>query len=129
MKNKLLALMLSGAMVFGLAACGGQNASDNGGASTDSGNTQTEEPAAEEEATGNYTPQWDTYDTLIKDIKTTTDFAARVDKMHQAEDMLMDTWAVIPIYYYNDIYMQKSNVDGIFSTVYGMKYFMYATKK
>ena len=41
----------------------------------------------------------------------------------------MDTWAVIPIYYYNDIYMQKSNVDGVSVTVYGMKYFLYATKK
>ena len=25
--------------------------------------------------------------------------------MHQAEDMLMDTGAVMPIYYYNDIFM------------------------
>ena len=72
---------------------------------------------------------WDKYDELVNEIRNTTDFASRVDKMHKAEDMLMDTWAVIPIYYYNDIYMQKSNVDGIFSTVYGMKYFMYATKK
>ena len=47
--------------------------------------------------------------------------------MHQAEDMLMETNAVIPVYYYNDIYMQKDYVDGIFSTVFGMKYFMYST--
>ena len=49
--------------------------------------------------------------------------------MHQAEDMLMDTGAVMPIYYYNDIYMLKSNIQGIYSTIYGMKYFMYATKE
>lgn len=71
---------------------------------------------------------WADYDSLIKQIRTDTDFADRVDLMHQAEDMLKDTGAVIPIYYYNDIYMQKSNVDGIYSTVYGMKYFLYATK-
>ncbi len=73
-------------------------------------------------------PDWTDYDALIDEIRNTTDFAARVDLMHEAEDMLMDTWAVIPIYYYNDIYMQKSNVEGIYATVYGMKYFMFATK-
>ena len=73
-------------------------------------------------------PDWTAYDELIDQIRTTTDFAARVDLMHQAEDMLMDTWAVVPIYYYNDIYMQKSNVTGIYATIFGMKYFMYATK-
>ena len=71
---------------------------------------------------------WADYDKLIKQIRTSTDFASRVDLMHQAEDMLMDTWAVIPIYYYNDIYMVKGNVKGVYGTVYGMKYFMYATK-
>lgn len=73
-------------------------------------------------------PAWSEYDELISEIRTTTDFAGRVDLMHQAEDMLMDTWAVVPIYYYNDIYMQKSNVTGTYATVFGMKYFMYATK-
>ena len=126
MKKKLLALMLSGAMVFGLAACGGKTASDNGGST--GADTSAETDAGSEEASGSYTPQWDAYDTLIKDIKTTTDFAARVDMMHKAEDMLMDTWAVIPIYYYNDLYLQKSDVDGIYANAYGFKYFQHATK-
>lgn len=30
---------------------------------------------------------------LIKEIRTTADFSKRVDLMHQAEDMLMDTGA------------------------------------
>ena len=71
---------------------------------------------------------WSDYDALCEEIRTTSDFAARVDLMHQAEDMLMDTWTVVPLYYYNDIYMQKSNVDGIYATVTGMKYFMYSSK-
>lgn len=75
-----------------------------------------------------YAPDWAAYDALINEIGSTTDFAARVDLMHQAEDMLMDTGAVIPIYYYNDVYMCKSNVSGIYATVFGMKYFMHATK-
>ena len=71
---------------------------------------------------------WAEYDALIDEIRTSTDFAARVDLMHEAEDMLMDTGAVVPLYFYNDIYMQKSNVTGAYATIYGMKYFMYATK-
>ena len=71
---------------------------------------------------------WSGYDKLIKEIRTETDFAKRVDLMHQAEDMLMDTGAVVPLYYYNDVYMCKSNIKGIYATVFGMKYFMYATK-
>ncbi len=73
-------------------------------------------------------PEWDEYDALIEEIRTTTDLAERVDMMHRAEDMLMTTWAVVPIYYYNDIFMMKSNVEGIYTTITGMKYFMYATK-
>lgn len=73
-------------------------------------------------------PDWSKYDSLIEEIRTTTDFAKRADLMHEAEDMLMDTWAVVPIYYYNDVYMVKENVTGVYATVFGMKYFMYATK-
>lgn len=74
-------------------------------------------------------PAWDEYDKLISDIKSTTDFAKRVDMMHEAEDMLMNSWAVIPVYYYNDLYVQKGNVEGVYSTIFGHKFFMYATKK
>ena len=43
--------------------------------------------------------------------------------------MLMATGAVVPVYYYNGPVLQKSNVDGIYTTVYGNKYWMYATIK
>ena len=72
-------------------------------------------------------PDWTEYNTLIADIKAETDFAAREAKMHQAEDILMSTYAVIPIYYYNDDYMQRSTVDGIYANLFGFKYFQYAT--
>ena len=73
-------------------------------------------------------PKWDEYDKMIDEIRYETDLAKRVETMHKAEDMLMDTGAILPIYYYNDVYMQKSNVSGIYATVFGMKYFMHATK-
>ena len=72
-------------------------------------------------------PDWTEYDALIADIKSETDFEAREAKMHQAEDMLMATYAVIPIYHYNDLYMQRSTVSGVYSNLFGFKYFQYAT--
>ena len=38
--------------------------------------------------------------------------------LHKAEDMLMATYAVVPLYYYNDLYLQKSNVDGIYANLF-----------
>ena len=93
---------------------------------TDSGNNDMQ--LGKGDKPSDSAPDWTDYNKLIKEIRTTADFSKRVDLMHQAEDMLMDTGAVMPIYYYNDIYMLKSNIKGIYSTIYGMKYFMYATK-
>lgn len=77
-----------------------------------------------------YAPaNWDKYDELVNQIRTETDAEKRVALMHEAEDMLMDTWAVVPIYEYNDLYMEKSNVSGDYANLFGMKYFMYTTKK
>ena len=71
-------------------------------------------------------PDWEAYDALIADIKMETDTVVREEKMHQAEDMLMETGAIVPLYYYNDIYLQKESVTGIYSNDYGFKYFMFA---
>jgi peptide/nickel transport system substrate-binding protein/oligopeptide transport system substrate-binding protein len=72
-------------------------------------------------------PDWSEYDRLIAEVKAETDFAAREAKMHQAEDILMDTGCIVPIYYYNDLYMQKPGVEGIYANLFGFKYFQYAT--
>ena len=73
-------------------------------------------------------PDWTEFDALINEIKTTTDFANRVTLMHQAEDILMGTGALVPIYYYNDIFMAKTGVEGFYSNPFGTKFFLYATK-
>lgn len=76
-----------------------------------------------------YAPQnWTEYDNLIAQIKSETDLTARVGEMHDAEDMLMETYALVPLYYYNDPYMQKSNVTGVYTNPFGYKYFMFASK-
>ena len=76
-----------------------------------------------------YAPQnWAEYDQLIADIKAESDLAKRAEMLHQAEDMLMETFAIVPLYYYNDPYLQKSNVTGVYTNALGYKFFMFATK-
>ena len=70
---------------------------------------------------------WAQYDELITQIKAETDMAKRTEMMHQAEDILMATYCVIPIYYYNDQYMMKDYVEGIYANPFATKFFMYAT--
>ena len=69
----------------------------------------------------------ETYDVLISEIKKCTDNNTRYQLMHIAEDLLMETGCICPIYYYTDLYMLSSNVKGFFSNPLGYKYFMYCT--
>ena len=71
----------------------------------------------------------ETYDVLISAIKSCTDNTVRYKLMHVAEDMLMETGCITPIYYYTDLYMLSSDVQGFFSNPLGYKYFMYCTYK
>ena len=68
-----------------------------------------------------------TYDVLISSIKSCADSANRYAMMHIAEDMLMQTGCIVPLYFYTDIYMLDSNVHGFYSNPLGYKYFMYCT--
>ncbi len=69
----------------------------------------------------------ETYDVLIKAIKTCTDNNVRYELMHRAEDLLMSTGCICPLYFYTDTYMISKNVHGFFSNPLGYKYFMYCT--
>ena len=69
----------------------------------------------------------ETYDALISLVKTTTDPTTRYALMHKAEDLLMSTGAICPLYYYTDPYMISKTVDGFFANPLGYKYFMYTT--
>lgn len=72
-------------------------------------------------------PDWTEYDKIIEEVNACADTAKRTELLHKAEDILMDTWAVCPIYYYNDAYMMKKNIENVNVTLFGMKYFMYTT--
>ena len=69
----------------------------------------------------------ETYDVLITEIKKCTDSKNRFAMMHIAEDMLMDTGCISPIYYYTDPYMISPKVKGFYSNPLGYKYFQSTT--
>ena len=69
----------------------------------------------------------ETYDVLIKTIKSCTDNEKRYELMHRAEDLLMTTGCICPIYYYTDIFMISKDIQGFFCNPLGYKYFMYCT--
>lgn len=69
----------------------------------------------------------ETYDVLIKTIKSCTDNNVRYELMHRAEDLLMSTGCICPLYFYTDIFMISKDVKGFFSNPLGFKYFMYCT--
>ncbi len=65
----------------------------------------------------------ETYDVLIEKIKTCTDSDNRYAMMHIAEDMLMSSGAIVPLYFYTDLYMIDDSVEGFYSNPLGYKYF------
>ena len=71
----------------------------------------------------------ESYDACIAAVKKETDAEKRFALMHEAENILMTTGAICPIYYYTDIYMCSQSIDGFFASPLGFKYFMFASVK
>ena len=70
----------------------------------------------------------ETYDVLIGEIKACTDTETRYEMMHLAEDILMETGCIVPLYFYTDIYMIDDSIQGFFANPLGYKYFMNCTE-
>ena len=65
----------------------------------------------------------DAYDAVIAKTKSTSG-DVRNEYLHQAEDILMSTGAICPIYYYTDVFMKSSKMDnGYYSSPLGYKFF------
>ncbi|MBQ2040707.1 MAG: peptide ABC transporter substrate-binding protein [Lachnospiraceae bacterium] len=152
--KKQLALVLAAVMVSAsLAACGSSGgaaettaapaateapaeteAAETEAAETEAAETEAAEAAEEapdaaalvSDAFIDPVNDWAKYDELIAEIKAETDMAHRTELMHQAEDILMSNYAVIPVYYYNDLYMEKDYVKGVYANAFATKFFMYA---
>ena len=123
--KKAIALLLAVMMLATLCACGSstENNTDNGSSTSDDAAAQ----ALVSEAFIDPLNDWSQYDALIAEIKASTDYAARTELMHKAEDILMSNYCVMPFYYYNDIYMQKDYVEGVYANLFGTKFFQFAT--
>lgn len=70
-----------------------------------------------------------TYDVLIDTIKTTPDDKARYQMMHMAEDMIMSTGCITPLYHYTDPYLLASDVEGFYKTPLGFSFFWHCKYK
>jgi len=66
------------------------------------------------------------YDNLIK-LALSTKGTARDEYLHQAEDLLMSTGAIIPLYKYQNTFLMKTGLKGAIVDIQGHQFFQYAT--
>ena len=66
------------------------------------------------------------FDKAMDLSRSTLDENVRSQALHQAEDILMEDAACIPVAYYNDFYLQSSKIKGMWHSATGYWYFMYA---
>jgi len=76
---------------------------------------------------GNNDAQWSNaeYDSLISKAKSTSDQAERMGYLHRAEDIIFEEWMLAPIYFYVDLFMKDTALQGFYASPLGYKYFMY----
>lgn len=133
--KKILAMLLALVMLVSLCACAKstETPATTETATTETTTTEAAETTETEEVPNaadlvsdafiDPTAEWDTYNALIDEIKSATDFAHRTELMHEAEDILMSNFCVLPLYYYNDVYMMKDYVTGMYANLFGTKFF------
>ncbi len=66
------------------------------------------------------------YDAAMETSRTTVDAEARSAALHQAEDVLMEKAACIPVAYYTDFWLQSPKITGMWHTATGYWYFHFA---
>lgn len=71
---------------------------------------------------------WTIYDNLIDEATEELDPEKRVRMFHEAEDILMNTGAILPIVRRCGYYLQKLDVEGIYNTSLNVINFMYARR-
>ncbi|WP_066069004.1 peptide ABC transporter substrate-binding protein [Neobacillus soli] len=69
------------------------------------------------------------FDQLIKDAKNEKDEKKRYEMMYKAEKTLFDAAPIIPIHFYNQVYMQNKNVTGVVRHPVGYLELKWADKK
>ena len=67
------------------------------------------------------------FDKAVDDARKTTDLKEHYQKLHEAEQIALNDYAMAPVAYYNDFYLQKPNLKNTWHSPYGYWYFMYGT--
>ncbi len=68
------------------------------------------------------------YDALVKQVMSETDATKALDLMRQAEDLVMNDYPYINLYYKANNFLMKNNVTGFYMTASGNLYFKHAVK-
>ena len=69
------------------------------------------------------------YDAIMNQVLSDSDAEARMELMHQAEDLLVgEDCAIAPLYYYSNPYMVADDVHGMYYNPLGLFMFAYCTK-
>lgn len=64
------------------------------------------------------------YDKLMSDARAAADPDRRMERLHQAEDLLIGRdYAVCPLYFYSQTYMIKDGLDGVYYSPLGYYFF------
>lgn len=65
------------------------------------------------------------FDKAVDDARKTTDLKEHYEKLHEAEQIMLNDAAMAPVAYYNDFWLQKANLKDTWHSPYGYWYFMY----
>ena len=67
------------------------------------------------------------FDKAVDDARKTTDLAEHYEKLHEAEQIMLNDAACAPVAYYNEFWLQKPNLKGTWHSPYGYWYLMYGS--
>ena len=65
------------------------------------------------------------FDKYVDLARMATDVEEHYNYLHEAEQVLLNDAAMAPVAYYNDFWLQKTNLKGTWHSPYGYWYFMY----
>lgn len=68
------------------------------------------------------------FDSLVDQARSTADRKQHYDLLHKAEQVVLNDAAMAPVAYYNEFWLQKSNLKNTWHSPYGYWYLMYGSK-
>lgn len=69
------------------------------------------------------------YDVLMNRISTESDRTKRLSLLHQAEDLLMSTWCIMPVWFPATAYIVKDNIAGLEPLPFNWIFYGHATEE